>query len=86
MKQIRLRLAVTAEDETAIGDVQSHLTEMLNKLGTQRMALPDGVEGEDLGGVVLGPRVFWETVEILQGAERDNGNPPPRQRSRVTRA
>lgn len=68
MKTIRLRLEVTADDGAAIDLVQRHLRETVSKLGTQ--SIGQTVEEGDLGGEIVTPRVFWETCEVKQGADR----------------
>jgi hypothetical protein len=65
MKQIRLRVLVTAEDAAAIEAVQTRLTALLDATGTENLP---GAEGEDLAGAVRGPRVFWQTADVRQGS------------------
>jgi hypothetical protein len=88
MKQIKLRLEVTAENAAQIVDVQEGLLILLNKLGTVHLPVTseEGEGQEDLAGEIKGPRVFWETVEVLQGAERDSSsNVQPLARRRVAK-
>lgn len=78
MKQIRLRIEVTAEDAVMTEMVQTRLTAALDALGTEHLPSPDT---EDLGGPKLGPRIFWQTSSIRQGADRVVPEAPPRRKT-----
>jgi hypothetical protein len=71
MKQIRLRVTITAEDAATIDAVQTRLTELLDATGTEHLPRPNGdANGEDLAGPIKGPRVFWMTADVKQGNDR----------------
>jgi hypothetical protein len=80
MKQIRLRLEVTVEDAVTIEFVKQRLSEILDGQRTDHM--PSLENGEDLAGKKLGPRVFWQTAEVKQGADR--AEPPVTTKRRAT--
>lgn len=80
MKQIRLRIEVTAEDSLPIDAAQQALRKILEAAGVQHL----GEHGEgDLAGDRPAPRIFWMTADIKQGADR--AEPPvvkPRSRAK----
>lgn len=80
-KTIRLRLNVVAEDQVTVTQVQDRLRELLEDAGIDILAPPvaDGEEQSDLLPK-RGPRIFWQTSEVLQGAEREAA-PRPRPRA-----
>lgn len=69
MKQIRLRVEVTAEDKAPIEAVQTRLREILNGIGVESVGTP--AAEDDLGGAIPAARVFWMTADIKQGADRE---------------
>lgn len=85
MKQARFRLAITVEDDALIEQVQARLLYHLNSLGTEPVGTRSVSEDPDLLGAdertPAGPRVFWQTSEVKQGADR--GEPPPAKRRAV---
>lgn len=78
MKTARLRVDVTVEDAALLCSVQERLRGVLDALGTENLPAEDG---EDLGGPVRGPRVFWQTSEVKQGMDRERESPAAKRKA-----
>lgn len=86
MKQIRLRVFITAEDAVNLETAQARLTEILNATGTEHMPNGDAsteANGCDLAGATKGPRVFWQTADVKQGSDRSPETAPRRSSVRL---
>lgn len=67
-KLISLRVVIAADDDALLGDIQRRLQAIIEQGGTERLSNGENAPDE-------GPRVHWNSVDVLQGVER---SAPPR--------
>jgi hypothetical protein len=77
MKLISFRVTVAADSAALVGEVQTRLRALVEAAGIE----PMGPHPDETS-----PRVFWPTVEVVQGGERPDRAPQVRRSRKPTLA
>jgi hypothetical protein len=74
MKLISFRVTVAADSDALVGEVQTRLRALVEAAGIE----PMGPHPDETS-----PRVFWPTVEVVQGPDRPPWGSRSRKRARA---